>query len=44
MALPIRLLYKQAAMSFSGSNQYWNNIGKVRNQGLELEVALSERA
>ena len=34
-----RLLYKQAAMSFSGSNQYWNNIGKVRNQGMELEVS-----
>ncbi|OQP57570.1 SusC/RagA family TonB-linked outer membrane protein [Niastella populi] len=34
-----RLLYKQAAMSFSGSNQYWNNIGKVRNQGLELELS-----
>lgn len=34
-----RLLYKQASMSFSGSNQYWNNIGKVRNQGLELELS-----
>jgi TonB-linked SusC/RagA family outer membrane protein len=34
-----RLLYKQATMSFSGSNQYWNNIGKVRNQGLELELS-----
>lgn len=33
-----RLLFKQAAMSFSGSNQFWNNIGKVRNQGLELEL------
>jgi TonB-linked SusC/RagA family outer membrane protein len=33
-----RLLLRQAAMSFSGSNQFWNNIGKVRNQGLELEL------
>lgn len=33
-----RLLFKQATMSFSGSNQYWNNIGKVRNQGVEIEL------
>jgi TonB-linked SusC/RagA family outer membrane protein len=34
-----RLLYKQATMSFSGSNLYWNNIGKVRNQGIEVELS-----
>jgi TonB-linked SusC/RagA family outer membrane protein len=33
-----RLLFKQNTMSFSGSNQYWNNIGKVRNQGVEVEL------
>lgn len=33
-----RLLFKQGAMSFSGSNQFWNNIGKVRNRGLEMEL------
>ncbi len=33
-----RLLFKQNTMSFSGSNQFWNNIGKVRNQGFELEL------
>lgn len=33
-----RLLFKQAAMSFSGSNQFWNNIGKVRNRGIEVEL------
>lgn len=35
-----RLLYKQGTMSFSGSNQYWNNMGKVRNQGIEVELSL----
>ena len=33
-----RLLFKQGTMSFSGSNQYWNNIGKVRNEGFEIEL------
>lgn len=33
-----RLLFKQGTQSFSGSNQYWNNIGKVRNTGVELEL------
>lgn len=33
-----RLLLKQATMSFSGSNQFWNNIGKVRNRGFEIEL------
>lgn len=33
-----RLLFRQNAMSFSGSNQFWNNIGKVRNQGIEIEL------
>ena len=34
-----RLLFKQGTMSFSGSNQFWNNIGKVRNRGIELELS-----
>ncbi|MGN6418196.1 MAG: SusC/RagA family TonB-linked outer membrane protein [Pseudobacter sp.] len=33
-----RLLFKQGTMSFSGSNQFWNNIGKVKNEGWELEL------
>jgi hypothetical protein len=33
-----RLLFKQGTMSFSGSNQFWNNIGKVRNEGFEIEL------
>lgn len=33
-----RLLYNQAAMSFSGSNEFINNAGKVRNQGIEVEI------
>ncbi|ANH82881.1 SusC/RagA family TonB-linked outer membrane protein [Niabella ginsenosidivorans] len=33
-----RLLYNQATMSFTGSNQYINNIGKLRNKGVEIEL------
>lgn len=33
-----RLLFKQSTMSFSGSYEYWNNAGKVRNQGLEIDL------
>ncbi|MCX2449749.1 TonB-dependent receptor [Pedobacter sp. PLR] len=36
-AVTDRLLYKQATQSFSGSFEYINNAGKIRNQGLELE-------
>lgn len=32
------LLFQQSAMSFTGYNQYWNNIGKVQNKGLEFEL------
>lgn len=33
-----KLLYNQATLSFSGSNEYINNAGKVRNQGIEIEI------
>ncbi|WP_050700076.1 TonB-dependent receptor [Dysgonomonas sp. BGC7] len=33
-----RLLLKQGAMSFTGYNEFWNNAGKVRNRGLEIEL------
>lgn len=32
------LLFEQPAMAITGYTEYWNNIGKVRNQGLELEL------
>lgn len=34
-----RLLLKQGAMSFAGYNEYWNNAGKVRNRGVEIELS-----
>lgn len=34
-----KLLLQQATMSFSGSDAHWNNIGKVRNNGLEVELS-----
>lgn len=34
-----RLLYNQATMSFSGSNEFINNAGKVRNTGVEIELS-----
>jgi hypothetical protein len=37
-ALTDGLLFKQPMMSFTGSNTYWNNIGAVRNKGVEIEV------
>jgi len=33
-----QLLLQQATMSFSGSNEFWNNAGSVRNKGLELSI------
>lgn len=33
-----KLLLQQAAMGFTGVNQTWNNIGKLRNRGLEIEI------
>ncbi|MNJ93084.1 TonB-dependent Receptor Plug Domain protein [compost metagenome] len=32
-----KLLYNQAAQSFTGSNEFINNAGKVRNRGIEIE-------
>ncbi|GHU85728.1 SusC/RagA family TonB-linked outer membrane protein [Bacteroidia bacterium] len=32
------LLLKQTSMAFTGHNQYWNNIGTVRNKGVEIEL------
>lgn len=34
-----RLLYNQATMAFSGSDEYINNAGKVKNKGIEIELA-----
>jgi len=33
------LLLQQSAMAFTGVPQYWNNIGSLRNKGLEVEVS-----
>lgn len=33
-----RLLYNQATMAFSGSEEYINNAGKVQNKGIEIEL------
>ncbi|MDD3078027.1 MAG: TonB-dependent receptor [Paludibacter sp.] len=32
------LLFEQPAMAITGYTEYWNNIGKVRNKGLEIEL------
>ena len=32
------LLLKQEINSYTGYNQYWNNIGEVRNKGIEIEL------
>lgn len=32
------LLFSQSAMSISGYNSYWNNIGKIQNNGIEVEL------
>ncbi len=34
-----QLLFAQAAMGITGHNQHMNNIGKVRNNGVEIEVS-----
>lgn len=34
----IQLLLQQPAMYITGHQSYWNNIGKVNNKGLELEL------
>lgn len=33
-----RLLLRQAALGFTGVTQTWNNIGQVRNNGVEIEL------
>lgn len=35
----IQLLLQQPAMDISGHQTYWNNIGKVNNKGLEIELS-----
>ena len=32
------LLFEQPALAITGYTNYWNNIGKVRNQGVELDL------
>ena len=34
----IQLLLQQPIMGITGHNTFWNNIGKVNNQGIELEI------
>lgn len=38
-AITRKMLFKPAAMSHSGHNEAWNNIGKVRNNGIEIEIS-----
>ena len=37
-ALTRSLLFKQPTMAITGYSEYWNNIGRVRNSGIELEL------
>ncbi len=32
------LLFAQSTQSFTGFNYYWNNIGRVRNSGVEIQL------
>lgn len=32
------LLFKEPAMAITGYSNYWNNIGRVRNSGVEIEL------
>lgn len=34
-----KLLYKRSTQSFSGSFEYFDNSGRIRNQGLEIELS-----
>lgn len=36
-----RLLLQQATLAFTGSQQFWNNAGSVRNKGIELTINTS---
>jgi TonB-linked SusC/RagA family outer membrane protein len=33
-----KLLLQQSAMAFTGVPQFWNNLGKLENKGVELEI------
>lgn len=33
-----KLLFKQSVLSFIGHSDYWNNIGRIRNKGIEVEI------
>lgn len=33
-----QLLFKESTMSFSGSFEFWNNAGRVRNRGIEIDL------
>ena len=33
-----QLLFKQPVLSFIGHTDYWNNIGRIRNKGFEVEI------
>ncbi|MCL2098284.1 MAG: TonB-dependent receptor [Bacteroidales bacterium] len=37
-AITDQLLLQQSAMAISGYERYWNNIGRVRNLGMEFEL------
>ncbi|MER8318603.1 hypothetical protein ABS199_19805, partial [Acinetobacter baumannii] len=32
------MLYQQTALSITGFQKFWNNIGKVANKGFEFEL------
>lgn len=34
-----KLLFKQSTMSFTGHDEFWNNIGKILNRCLEIELS-----
>ncbi|MFV0467715.1 MAG: SusC/RagA family TonB-linked outer membrane protein [Dysgonomonas sp.] len=34
-----KLLFLQPTLAYSGFGNYWNNIGKVRNRGFEIELS-----
>lgn len=35
-----QLLLKQPTLAFTGFTEFWNNIGKIQNNGVELELSL----
>ena len=37
-AITKSLLYSESALAITGYNKFWNNIGKVRNRGVEIEL------